>query len=834
MSRPIAYNASGPLSGSIRGGSVNYTVDSGNRDYTTFASKKWVPSADGVAPIVFVTDSYTQGITNQATAVPLFYSCNGTGSAAIIYTANRVPSSPGNYTDANVALNDLITARGYFILESNDPYQGDYQSGNLLDIDASKMSSYPQTGTSWFDLSGNDFDFSLVNGPSFQSSGWFNIDGTDDAIILNGNSTLQSTNTLVVWLRTTDTTGLLLTGSPLNSTGPYYVAAYYPGQGFYSGTAGSPDYFMNTLATVNPATPINYLDGRFYMWEVKGLNFSGWTTTWNFFNYQAGFQIAGDVAKIQMFNSYLTAAQSKQLYFGSPIVTDGLVFTVDANNIVSYPKSGTAVYNLTGSATTGTLTNGPTFKLPQGGYWSFDGTDDYLAFGDIADLGTGDFTLSVWVYIPSGTANTFRAILNKKGPNGADAGYGIYYNTGMQKFLWSTANGSSASEIFTSNTFASIENTWANVVMVRQNGVTNNGSYYVNGAYQSLASAATVLNVDSSYNLSLATAAGPYTPYCFQGDIANAKIYNKALTSDEVLQNYQAEQYRFDYANGSTAALAAPSAAYLYSMGVRTNGLYYINTLSGGPVQVYCDFTTLDANGESGWMLVGSWDNSNTWTLSANSLNSVFSSTPLNCVSSNFGNNPINQFRVQVASTVDSGGASAVADFYYNWNNNTIMWKEVWAPDGTLSYYYLSQGSNPAVARASIKRFDNSYNIKGGYNNPNHKWNNISDYGYQNTPLPGGLAAVGGPSAPSYGLCPFWTALTTPGNTFGVYCMSRTSNFSTCAGPDSDGTLAIPVNGAGTDTTGQDVDSNVSAKYGYDDSVLWQSPSNNKMWWWIK
>ena len=64
MSRPIAYNASGPLSGSIRGGSVNYTVDSGNRDYTTFASKKWVPSADGVAPIVFVTDSYTQGITN--------------------------------------------------------------------------------------------------------------------------------------------------------------------------------------------------------------------------------------------------------------------------------------------------------------------------------------------------------------------------------------------------------------------------------------------------------------------------------------------------------------------------------------------------------------------------------------------------------------------------------------------------------------------------------------------------------------------------------------------------------------------------------------------------
>jgi len=547
MARPIAYNASGPLSGSIRGGNVNYTVDSGDRDYTTFASKKWVPSADGAAPIVFVTDTYTQGFEgNPSLAVPLFYSCNGTGSAAIIYTANRIPGSPGNYSDANVALNDLINARGYFILESNDPYQGDYQSGDLLMLDASKMSSYPQVGTNWLDLSGNDFDFSLQNGPTFNSNGWFGMDGADDSIYLSGNSTLKSTNTLVMWMRTTDTTGLPLSGQPPYTGGSYYVGAYYPGQGFYNANAGSPDFFLDTLATSNPATPVNYLDGRFHMWEAKGLNFTTWTTNWNFLAYGGGFEIVGDIAKIKMFDSYLTAAQSKQLYFGAPIVTDGLVFAVDANNIVSYPKSGTTAYNLAGSGTAGTLTNGPTFQLPQGGYWAFDGTDDYINFGNIINLGTSDFTLSVWVYIPSGTANTFRAILNKKGASGADAGYGIYYNTGMQKFLWSTANGSSASEVFTSNTFASIENTWANVVMVRQSGATNNGHYYVNGVYQSIAGAATILNVDSSVNLSLAVAGSTYTPYCFQGNIANSKIYNRALSASEILQNYQAEQYRFE------------------------------------------------------------------------------------------------------------------------------------------------------------------------------------------------------------------------------------------------------------------------------------------------
>jgi hypothetical protein len=542
MSRPIAYNASGPLSGSIRGGSVNYTVDSGNRDYTTFASKKWVPSADGVAPIVFVTDSYTQGITNQETAVPLFYSCNGTGSAAIIYTANRVPGSPGNYSDANVALNDLITARGYFILESNDPYQGDFQNGNLLDLDASKMSSYPQTGTNWYDLSGNDFDFSLVNGPSFQSSGWFNIDGADDAIILTGNSTLKSTNTLVVWLRTTDTTGLLLTGEPLNSTGPYYVAAYYPGQGFYNNNAGSPSYFIDTLSTSNPATPINYIDGRFHMWEVKELDFSNWTTVWNFFNYQAGFQIAGDVAKIQMFNSYLTAAQSKQLYFGSPIVTDGLVFAVDANNIVSYPKSGTAWYNLTGSVASATLFNSPIFTLPNGGAIDFDGTDDFATTPSTTI--SGDQTFCAWGVV-EGPPNSPAGVITQH-DYASTANFGINYvqNSGY-RFGASIGytNGDREYDTKVTNYLIQEGVIW-NIVLVYSS--SNNTIYwYVNGQLDNTY-ALSATPKSTNWPIGLGRWDPSYPAYYFTGKIFNSKIYNRALTAAEIQQNYQAEQYRFE------------------------------------------------------------------------------------------------------------------------------------------------------------------------------------------------------------------------------------------------------------------------------------------------
>jgi hypothetical protein len=546
MSRPIAYNASGPLSGSIRGGSVNYTVDSGNRDYTTFASKKWVPSADGVAPIVFVTDTYTQGIElNPSLAVPLFFSCNGTGSAAILYTANRIPGSPGNYSDANVALNDLINARGYFILESNDPYQGDYQSGNLLTLDASKMSSYPQVGTNFYDLSGNDFDFSLLNGPTFNSNGWFNMDGTDDSIGLAGNTTLKQTSTLVMWLRTTDVTGLLLTGNPPGTTGGEYVAAYYPGQGFYSGAAGSPNYFMDTLATSNPATPINYLDGRFHMWEVRGLNFVAWTNDWYFLSYAAGYQIAGDVAKIQMFNSSLTSAQSKQLYFGSPIITDGLVFAVDANNIVSYPKSGTSIYNLTGS-NIGTFINGPTFNQENGGSIKFDGTDDYVNVPTATNLDlTSQGTVSVWINPATVTQGNFAGLVARNvGGSVNQQSYGLSWRQVSGAFLAEICDGAGTyNQIFAA--LPTVANVWYNIVF------TWNGSQLV--LYNNGVVIGTTTQTINNQVLNTDLTIGGYTykggggsGEPFNGKIANVKLYNRGLTAAEVIQNYQAEQYRFE------------------------------------------------------------------------------------------------------------------------------------------------------------------------------------------------------------------------------------------------------------------------------------------------
>jgi hypothetical protein len=73
-------------------------------------------------------------------------------------------------------------------------------SSTVFALDTGLRSSYPGTGTTWFDLSGNARNFTLFNGPTFSSnnSGYISFDGADDFARLTYTVT-QSTSTLMFW-----------------------------------------------------------------------------------------------------------------------------------------------------------------------------------------------------------------------------------------------------------------------------------------------------------------------------------------------------------------------------------------------------------------------------------------------------------------------------------------------------------------------------------------------------------------------------------------------------------------------------------------------------------
>ena len=100
------------------------------------------------------------------------------------------------------------------------------QSGLVLNLDASRTSSYTGTGTTWTDISGNSNNGTLVNGPVFgtASGGVITFDGINDYVDLGNPSTIQFTSTsafsIGVWIKHTSTTPCNILSKQLNSV-PY-------------------------------------------------------------------------------------------------------------------------------------------------------------------------------------------------------------------------------------------------------------------------------------------------------------------------------------------------------------------------------------------------------------------------------------------------------------------------------------------------------------------------------------------------------------------------------------------------------------------------------------
>jgi hypothetical protein len=113
------------------------------------------------------------------------------------------------------------------------------QDGLVLCLDASDKNSYPGSGTTWYDMSGNNNHFSLINGISY-SNGYMSFDGTNDYAISINSINLSSYSSVTVeaiFKTPTDSTqGMIYEHTPNWNT-------YAGGFGLYINSNG------NTLAT---------------------------------------------------------------------------------------------------------------------------------------------------------------------------------------------------------------------------------------------------------------------------------------------------------------------------------------------------------------------------------------------------------------------------------------------------------------------------------------------------------------------------------------------------------------------------------------------------------
>lgn len=229
---------------------------------------------------------------------------------------------------------------------------------------------------------------------------------------------------------------------------------------------------------------------------------------------------------------------------GQKIVTNGLVFHLDAAQLRSYPGSGTTWSDISGNGYNGTLTNGPTFDSGNGGSIVFDGTNDYsISQNTNLNLSTNsNFTYFLWFYPNfNSNLNSGRALLNFTGAGPVfSRSYLRWENTSLGFYLDIADNtGGSAWYTNPKPTFSS--NTW-NCLSFTHSSV-NNGIFYFNG--QAISTSNGGVKATTVVNNPITVGYGSVNNYYHNGRISNVLIYTNNLTSTEIQQNYNATKSRF-------------------------------------------------------------------------------------------------------------------------------------------------------------------------------------------------------------------------------------------------------------------------------------------------
>ncbi len=224
-------------------------------------------------------------------------------------------------------------------------------------------------------------------------------------------------------------------------------------------------------------------------------------------------------------------------YFNS--LQDGLVAHWEMNEASWNGTTGEVVdstlSNYDGTSSGGATTAGSGF----GRSGSFAGDNDYINAGDITELNSASaFSVSQWVNVTNILSSD--RIFHKAIDGNNDISIAPYYQSGP-RIYFEVGNGSNSYGYFALSGEVS-NSEWANITVVFDgSGSTNEdrAKLYINGVQKTMTYTGTIPATTANLSANnLYLGSGNSTEY-FTGNLDDVRIYNRALTSEEVAKLYQ-------------------------------------------------------------------------------------------------------------------------------------------------------------------------------------------------------------------------------------------------------------------------------------------------------
>ena len=226
---------------------------------------------------------------------------------------------------------------------------------------------------------------------------------------------------------------------------------------------------------------------------------------------------------------------------GPSVVTNGLYFMVDPANPRSYAGSGTVYTDTSGIANqVGTLTNGVTYSSNNLGSLGFNGTNQSVTIGNsLTVIDASDMTMIMWIN-PTAITNNPTGLLDKE--NDTNPGYGFWMQTSGKLWFWPSSN----QDIHDAGPLSAPTGSWSQVA-ITWNFSGKTAGFYYNATLGSNVTNASAIPGGSSSTLPLLIGSGRNNTggFYYNGLIGPTMLYNRVLSRDELVQNFNAHRGRY-------------------------------------------------------------------------------------------------------------------------------------------------------------------------------------------------------------------------------------------------------------------------------------------------
>jgi hypothetical protein len=252
------------------------------------------------------------------------------------------------------------------------------ESGLVLAIDFANPKSYPGSGTTVYDLSGNNYNGTLTNGPTFSTEygGALVFDGTNDSINFNGQILTGTGDfTVSLWFRRTAGSGTVFGNYPAGNLqiffGPVYLGMWLANSNLYSdGTSNFTPNPVNMVVQRSGTTTYLYVNNSLRMTASSNANI-GTTSDFRIGTNTLGGEVYGGYFySCAVYNRFLSTAEVAQNYNAEvrrflptiPVIDSSLILNLDAGNRLSFLNyGGSKCYYTTGGYAAGSRTDKLTY-----------------------------------------------------------------------------------------------------------------------------------------------------------------------------------------------------------------------------------------------------------------------------------------------------------------------------------------------------------------------------------------------------------------------------------------------------------------------------------------